>query len=312
MKSLTIRTLLILSLATPAFAGGPSQTDEPSKQANITSEVTPTVTSPMGTLEQLSDRLLELTEPMEKKVDDCDSEVAAAKKTLTELQATFKNETNTIRKTYAEILLLKEALSASGCEINLGGTKFRRELVADGLEKRLQQYQQTAEIVRQLRTNLAAQKEVVADAIAKLERWQTKEKELLQSVEMLEAAHADLLGTDGQQIETEKLEQAKRVETEVKVMLKPTAPKTVKQESAEAVVKVDLSEVATEGKTTETSSKTRETIDAEAVPTQTESVTTNAKVNKGAEVTVDLEVEADLETDTEFDLDVVNEIFERP
>lgn len=312
MKSLTIRTLLILSLATPTFAAGTFQTDEPSKHADVTPEATTAATAPNGTLEQLSDRLLELTKPMEKKVDDCDSEVKVAKETLAELQASFKTETNTIRKTYAEILLLKEALSASGCEINLGGTTFRRELVADGLEKRLQQYQQTAQIVKQLRSNLAAQKEVVANAIAKLERWQTKEKELLQSVEVLQAVHDELLGTDGQEIETEQLEQAKRVETEVRAMFKPTAPKSVKQESAEAVVEVDISEVATEGKTTETSPRTTETIDAEAVPTLLESDATNSEVNKDNEVTVDLEVEADLEIDTEFDLEILDEIFERP
>lgn len=310
MKSLTIRTLLILSLTAPAFAGNPSTIDEPTKQVDTTPEVTPATTSPIGTLEQLSERLLELTEPMEQKVDDCDGEVKAAKTKLAELQASLKTETNTVRKLFAEILVLKESLSGSGCEINIGGTNFRRELVADGMEKRMQKYQQTAEAMKQLRSDLDAQKKVVANAVAKLERWQAKEKELLQSVEALQNAHADLLGADGQEVETEKLEQAQRVETEVKAMLKPTVQKIVVQESA--VVEADIPETATESKNADVSVKTTESIDVEVLPTQPESNEKNLEDNKASEVTVDLEVEANLETDTEFNLEILDEIFERP
>lgn len=312
MKSLTLRTLLILSLASPAFAGNSAPIDEQAKQVEAASEVTPADASPIGTLEELSDRLLELTKPMEKKVDDCDGEVAAAQKKLAELQDAFKKEANTLRKTFAEILLLKESLGSSGCDIIVGGTRFRRELVADGLEKRLGQYQQTAESVKQLRTSVAAQKEVVANAIAKLERWQAKEKELLQSVEALQVAHADLLGTDEQEFDIEKLDKAKRVETEVKAMLKPTAQKPSKQEATEAAVEVDISEVVTENETTDVSSKTTEAIDVEVVPTASGSVEKQSDDNKTAEVTVDIEVEANLETDTEFNLEILDEIFERP
>jgi hypothetical protein len=295
MKSFSFRTLLILSLATPAFASEPNQEEGVQAQVQSVIETAPCHDKQKGTIEDLAARLQALTEPMEQKVDDCDGEVAKAKEILASLEKSLTKETLAIRKTNSEILLLKEALGNRGCELTIGGCKFRREVLAEGLEKRLQQYEQIAVLVKELRTSVVAQKGAVQAAIAKLERWQTKEKELLQSVELLQKSHEELFGAEAPAQNGDAIKQAARVEAEVESMLglKAASPEPNVAERSESP-KAPEAEPAKQDITVKTVSSAT-VIDVEA----------------DAEIEVDIEVETEVEVDAEFDIEVLDEIFEK-
>lgn len=295
MKSFSFRTLLILSLAAPAFASEPNQDEGVQAQVQSVIEIAPCHDKQKGTIEDLAARLQALTEPMEQKVDDCDGEVTKAKEILASLEKSLTKETHAIRKTHSEILLLKEALGNRGCELTIGGCKFRREVVAEGLEKRLQQYEQIAVLVKELRTSVVAQKSAVQAAIAKLERWQAKEKELLQSVELLQKSHEELFGAEAPTQNGDAIKQAARVEAEVESMLglKPASPEPKVAERSES----SQAPVAKPAK--------------QDIPVKTVSNATVIDVEADAEIEVDIEVETDVEVDAEFDIEILDEIFEK-
>jgi hypothetical protein len=329
MKSMTLRTLLILSLAAPAFAAAPSQDEGQLNQGQGAAVIAPCDDKEKGTLEDLADRLQALTEPMEQKVEDCDGEVAKAKEVLVGLETSLGKEIQAIGKTHQEILLLKEALGSRGCEITLGGCKFRREVVADGLEKRIQQYQQSAVVVKDLRTTVALQKQAVQAAIAKLERWQAKEKELLQSVELLQKSHEELISVEAPVADGDTLTQAARLGDEVETMLglkevqdksnvskgNAASKEVVGQDPAETVVADQEDKLqAVSGKEGDSTKQdvTQEETSTLALPVKAVS---NAKViatEVDAEIEVDVEVETEVEVDAEFNLGILDEIFEKP
>lgn len=302
MKSITFRTLLILGLAAPAFAGSPIPDEG---KASIAKPAVPCASKDRGNLEDLAERLKALTEPMEQKVEDCDGEVAKAKESLASLEIGLANETTLARKTHKEILLLKGALETRGCEIDLGGCKFRRELVAEGLEKRLNQFHQSVASVKELRNSVAAAKEAVQAAIAKLERWQAKEKELLQSVELLQQDHDELFGKEN----SEKLEKAARVEAEVESMLGIKDARDANELTEES--NADESEV-TVAETGE-SEEGRENAEATEVKAEKKTPVTpvSQTIKVDAEIEVDIEVDTEVEADGEIDLEVLDEVFEK-
>ena len=324
MKSMTLRTLLILSLAAPAFAAAPSQDEGQLNQGQGAAVIAPCDDKEKGTLEDLADRLQALTKPMEQKVEDCDGEVAKAKEVLVGLETSLGKEIQAIGKTHQEILLLKEALGSRGCEITLGGCKFRREVVADGLEKRIQQYQQSAVVVKDLRTSVALQKQAVQAAIAKLERWQAKEKELLQSVELLQKSHEELISVEAPVADGDTLTQAARLGDEVETMLglkevqdksnvskgNAASKEVVGQDPAEPV-DADQEDKLQAVSGEEGDSAKQEETSTLALPVKAVS---NAKViatEVDAEIEVDVEVETEVEVDAEFDLGILDDIFEK-
>jgi len=312
MKSITFRTLLILGLAAPAFAGSPIPDEG---KASIAKPAVPCASKDRGNLEDLAERLKALTEPMEQKVDDCDGEVAKAKELLASLEISLANETTLARKTHKEIVLLKGALETRGCEIDLGGCKFRREVVAEGLEKRLNQYHKSVASVKELRNSVAAAKEAVQAAIAKLERWQAKEKELLQSVELLQQDHDELFGEEN----AEKLEKAAQVEAEVESMLGIKDSRDASEPIEEIVAdEVDADETSvdeSEVTVAETSESAEDSENADATDVKAEKKVPATPVSQSievdAEIDVDIEVDTEVEADGEIDLEVLDEVFEK-
>jgi hypothetical protein len=249
---------------------------------------------------------------MEQKVDDCDGEVANAKKLLVDLESRLAKTTQNVRQTHKELLVLKDALTLRGCEISIGGQLFSREVVTVGLEKRMTIFQSNITRLTQLRDEVANQKTHVQLAIAKLERWQAKEKELLQHFDFLQQTHEKLLNDEN----AEQLKQAFRFEAEVEEMLSPTDTATsaaknvtdnVQQDDTESTSDTLAVESNTETTTTTNDSDVRLT---DKLPAKKSSSQSSTNTKPTAETEIEIDVDSESPIDADIDLEKVGTIIE--
>ncbi|MFM8323694.1 MAG: hypothetical protein ACKN9U_02395, partial [Pirellulaceae bacterium] len=106
-----------------------------------------------------------------------------------------------LSKLIRQIKILGQALKMKGCQVVIGVRSFDRETIAGALGNRLESYQSMASQFLELGQEVANQEKVLAEATAKLERWQAKEKELLEKVQLLDSGHEALLSGQEEVIE---------------------------------------------------------------------------------------------------------------
>ena len=199
MRKFVITTSLLVGLTTPVFAS--DKNPAANKPSDASAEVAMVAVisaetsgeSTLSDVASLSESLEALVKPMGKKVEDCNGEVAAARHELTRLESALKTEEASLHKSFAEIKILKVALEGSGCKVLVGCRSFDRETVAQVMEQRIETYFANSEALKSLRESIATQKVALEASIAKQAKWQAKEKELLNKVELLENAHDELV-----------------------------------------------------------------------------------------------------------------------
>jgi len=319
MMCFALRNLLVVSLSTYAFASEPITSTEESGIPEVTFAPTeiPNKSSNTGTVEELAKRLADLTLPIEQKLKDCNGEVAKANELLVDLESQLVKTIQTIRQTHKELIILKDALGNQGCEISIGGHPFRRELITEGLEKRLAHYQSRITELKQLRSGVATQKIILQEAISKLERWQAKEKELLQKVVLLQTNHEDLL----RERNAEELTQITSLQAELKEMLDNVdsvsqdvkVPTTEVKEETDSATPPSQNAVGVARETKTFSEEADDSIKKEASAKNAKSVTkVDRKLATEVEVEVEIDVDSIPEVDAVINPDEVEPIVEKP
>jgi len=295
MKKFVLHSMFVLGLAVPVWADSSTTSGEPSTQDS-------TATQPLseasdsdqaGTIEELSNRLAALVEPMEQKLDDCDGEVAQAKLALKELETKIADTRLVVSKTHRELLVLKEAFGTKGCQIDIGGRRFRRELVGQVLETRIASYQQDSVALKELQVQLVDQKLRVQEAIAKQQRWKRKEEELLAKVALIEQTHESLSTDEPSEISPEQLKEVAEFETEVENMLKVPATPENDESPVNAGGKDTL--IATDDQPSAAATQ-QEPSKPSAAPASNKS--TKVKVDMEVAVTPQVEVDAEIDLNT--------------
>jgi septal ring factor EnvC (AmiA/AmiB activator) len=269
---------------------------------DVTAAVEAVAEDRSGSLDQLSADLDALVAPMEAKVDDCDGQVQQATQRLMELKVQHQETGEQLNKQIRQIKILGQALQMKGCQVVIGVRSFDRETIAGALSNRLESYQAMAGQFRDLGQEVANQEKVLTEAIAKLERWKAKEKELLEKVQLLDSGHESLLS--GQE---EVIEDLFSVRSEVTQML-ANASKSVKtaektEELSEPTEEMDCDE----GKDTDGEEASAE--DSQATGSEgAEEVETESVESEAVEVDVELTVEQGGGADIVTEVDQILEI----
>ena len=257
-----------------------------------------------GSLDQLSADLEALVAPMEAKVDDCDGQVQQATLRLMELQVKHQETGEELSKLIRQIKILGQALKMKGCQVVIGVRSFDRETIAGALGNRLESYQSMASQFRELGQEVANQEKVLAEATAKLERWQAKEKELLEKVQLLDSGHEALLS--GQE---EVIEDIFSIRSEVTQMLANAAKPVNTEEVTEEVPNPSEEKDCDEGAEEEQAKAEADLQGAEQGTSEgAESVENASEETETVEVDMELTVEKAAAPDIVTEVDQILEI----